>query len=100
MNYTYKSGEEIQKGDLITVDYGYEHCIILKLLTDKQELEEWDWVKTPGPGVFAYSYRLETIDYVVMDILVSDETQFLGRCPLSIFIDPTREWRGETNNET
>ena len=92
MEYFYRTGEEIKKGDLITVDYEYEYCIILKLLTDKHELKEWKWEKEPGAGVFAYSYILGHINFYPMDILLSEETRFLGRCSLPIFVDLDQIW--------
>lgn len=92
MDYLYRTGEEIKKGDLITVDYEYEYCIILRLLTDKQELIEWEWEEKPGAGVFAYSYRLGIINYYPMDILQSEETHFLGRCSMPIFVDLDQIW--------
>lgn len=83
--YKYRTGEVISEGDLITVDYGYEYCIILKIFIDEKELEEWGWEKEPGIGVFAYSYRMESIEYIPMSILLSEETRFFGRCSLPIF---------------
>ena len=92
MEYLYKSGEEIKKGDLITVDYGYEHCIILKLFTDEQELKEWGWNEDPGAGAFAYSYIHGVVDYCPMKVLQSEETRLLGRCSEPIFADLDQMW--------
>ncbi len=86
-NPIYLSGEEIHKGDLITIDFGYEHCIILKTLFKKGELQEWGWLQDPGAGVFAYSYRSCSIEYIPIDILTSDETKLLGRCDIKIYKD-------------
>lgn len=83
--YTYWNNEEIMVGDLITVDYGYEHCIVLKLFFNRNDLELWGWISDPGPGVFAYSYRSKSIDYIPLKILQSKETQLLGRCEEDIF---------------
>lgn len=87
IRYTYSNNEEISVGDLITVDYGYEHCIVLKLFFYKSDLELWGWLSNPGPGVFAYSYRNKTIDYIPLKILQSKETQLIGRCKEDIFRD-------------
>jgi len=86
-NPLYISGEEIHKGDLITIDFGYEHCIILKTLFKESELREWGWLLDPGVGVFAYSYKSGRIEYVPIDILASDETKLLGRCNMQIYRD-------------
>jgi hypothetical protein len=83
--YKYRTGEVISKGDLITVDYGYEYCLILEMLIDEKELKKWGWEKNPGEGVFVYSYLNEDIGYLPMSILLSEETRFYGRCPLPIF---------------
>jgi hypothetical protein len=87
IRYTYNNNEEISVGDLITVDYGYEHCIVLKLFFYESDLELWGWTSNPGPGVFAYSYRNKTIDYIPLKILQSKETGLLGRCKENIFRD-------------
>ena len=86
-NPLYLSGEEIRKGDLITIDFGYEHCIILKTLFEKSELEAWGWLLDPGAGVFAYSYRSGHIEYIPIKILASNETELLGRCNMQIYKD-------------
>lgn len=83
--YTYRNDEEIKVGDLITVDYGYEYWIVLKLLFDEEELKSWGWSTDPGPGVFGYNYGLGVIDYLPIEILQSEETELLGRCPKEIF---------------
>lgn len=87
VRYTYRNSEEISVGDLITVDYGYEHCIVLKLFFNKSDLELWGWISDPGPGVFAYNYRSKSIDFLPLKILQSKETQLLGRCKEKIFRD-------------
>ena len=87
IKYTYNNNEEISVGDLITVDYGYEHCIVLKLFFYESDLELWGWTSNPGPGVFAYSYRNKIIDYIPLKILQSKETRLLGRCKENIFRD-------------
>lgn len=56
-HHTYWNHDEIRVGDFITIDYGYEYCIVLKLFFDEIESERWGWNPEPGPGVFAYSYR-------------------------------------------
>ena len=87
IKYAYCNNEEIAVGDLITVDYGYEHCIVLKLFFNKSDLELWGWITNPGPGVFVYSYRNKVIDYLPLKILQSKETLLLGRCKEKIFRD-------------
>lgn len=78
--YRYMGGEEICRGDLITIDFGHEHCIVLRLLLDEDEIRKWK-LEDFGPGAFLFSYLNDAVTYVSFaDCLQTDETRLIGHC--------------------
>lgn len=55
-NHTYLNNDEIRAGELITVDFGYEYCIVLRLFINEEDLVSWGWDIEPGAGVFLSIY--------------------------------------------